>query len=460
MTEEPQVPNLSTRRLAVLVVVHAVAERDRISNGLRRHCGLVESARGIAEAEAIFARCRFDCVVIDSVLAGAEAGRWVAGLRARALPVIGVVDHVDAHAAVAAMRAGMSDLLQRPLKTAAAMASIKRLCASLGDETGEARHAWIMGPVPADDGLIGESDAVGALRLTISRIAPLPATVLIQGETGTGKELVARTLHRESQRPGPFVPVNCGAIAPELLESELFGHTKGAFTSAQRVRDGLFVSAAGGTLFLDEVSEMQPGLQVKLLRALEERAVRPVGSDREVPIDVRIVASTQRDLGEMVGESRFREDLFYRLNVVRLDLPSLIDRPGDIRVLARHFMAGAAMELGLPALPFRESDYRRLENHSWPGNVRELKNYVERSLIMGTFAGPPGSEPSTENQQDTDSGYPLQWSLEQVKLSHMRRVLESLNGNKSAAARALGVSRKTLERNLGARGASDPSPGS
>jgi two-component system NtrC family response regulator len=442
--------------MAVLVVIHAVAERDRISNGLRRHCGLVESARGIAEAEAIFARCRFDCVVIDSVLAGDEAGRWVAGLRGRALPVIGVADHVDAHEAVAAMRAGMSDLLQRPLKTAAVMASIKRLCGSLGDQPGGTRRARIMGPVPADDGLIGESDAVGALRVTISRIAPLPATVLIQGETGTGKELVARTLHRESQRPGPFVPVNCGAIAPELLESELFGHTKGAFTSAQRVRDGLFVSAGGGTLFLDEVSEMQPGLQVKLLRALEEGAVRPVGSDREVPIDVRIVASTQMDLGEMVGQGRFREDLFYRLNVVRLELPRLIDRPGDIRVLARHFMAGAAMELGLPALPFRESDYRQIENHSWPGNVRELKNYVERSLIMGTFAGPPGSEPSTENRQDTGSGYPLQWSLEQVKLSHMRRVLESVNGNKSAAARALGVSRKTLERNLVAREVSDP----
>ena len=252
--------------------------------------------------------------------------------------------------------------------------------------------------------------------------------------------------------------MNCGAIAPDLLESELFGHTKGAFTSAQDVRDGLFVTAQGGTLFLDEISEMQLALQVKLLRALEEGAVRPVGSDRETPIDVRIVASTQRELAVMVTEGRFREDLFYRLNVMRLDLPKLADRPEDVRKLARHFMQKAAMELGLPELPFREADYRRLEDHAWPGNVRELRNYVERSLMMGGFVDAPGAGNGSSRNGNPITGYPLEWPLDQVKESHMRRVLESLNGNKSAAARALGISRKTLERNLGVRHAGERSP--
>jgi two-component system NtrC family response regulator len=451
LTDDPQVPTYPTRRLAVLVVIGAVGERDRIANGLRRHCGLVETARKIPEAEAIFARCRFDCVVIEGAAATADAGRWIVGLRSRAIPIIGVADQVDVHAAIGAMRVGMSDLIQRPLKTAALMASIKRLCTRPDRTSLSTAGGRDDGPLPADDGLIGECEAMSELRLTIARVAPLPATILIEGETGTGKELAARMLHRESHRSGPFVPVNCGAIAPDLLESELFGHTKGAFTSAQDVREGLFVSAEGGTLFLDEISEMQLALQVKLLRALEEGAVRPVGSDRETSINVRIVASTQRDLAEMVAEGRFREDLFYRLNVMRLDLPRLADRPEDIRILAQHFMDKAAMELGLPALMLQESDFRRLEIHSWPGNVRELRNYVERSLMMGGFVDATGGKDPEARNGSTARGYPLEWSLEQVKESHMRQVLASLKGNKSAAARTLGISRKTLERNLGAR---------
>jgi DNA-binding NtrC family response regulator len=278
--------------------------------------------------------------------------------------------------------------------------------------------------------------------------------VLIEGQTGTGKELIARLLHERSGRRGPFVPVNCGAIPPELMETELFGHAKGAFTGAHQQREGLFVAARGGTLFLDEISEMRSDLQVKLLRALEESRIRPVGADREVPIDVRIVASTQPGLREQVQERRFREDLYYRLNVVHVLLPSLRERPDDIPVLVRHFMQRIADEFGMTPVELDTAQLARLRTREWRGNVRELRNFVERTVLMGD---PPEDEPpapgaATEPQADT---YPVDWTLEQVKQAHILRVLAKNDGNRSATARQLGVSRKTLERRLGPSGDRD-----
>ncbi|MGD9388330.1 MAG: sigma-54 dependent transcriptional regulator, partial [Gammaproteobacteria bacterium] len=281
----------------------------------------------------------------------------------------------------------------------------------------------------------------------IQRIAPLPGTVLIEGETGTGKELVARWLHALSVRRGRFVAVNCGAIAPELLESELFGHTKGAFTSAHQEREGLFAAARGGTLYLDEISEMPFALQVKLLRVLEEGTLRPVGADREVPVDVRVVASTQHDLPVLVQERRFREDLYFRLNVAQVNLSPLRDRVEDIGSLARHFMQRLSDSLGVAALPLEAEDMRRLQEYEWPGNVRELKNFVERSLMLGSLALDQ-LRATREGDRGATAEYPLDWTLEQVKQHHMARVLRAVGGNKSAAARRLGVSRKTLERRL------------
>jgi DNA-binding NtrC family response regulator len=232
-----------------------------------------------------------------------------------------------------------------------------------------------------------------------------------------------------------------------LLESELFGHAKGAFTSAHQARDGLFVAARGGTLYLDEISEMPFALQVKLLRVLEEGTLRPVGSDLEVPVDVRIVASTQHNLVALVRERRFREDLYFRLNVAQVNLPPLRDRCDDIGQLARHFMDALSANLGVEPLPLDDRAIARLREHSWPGNVRELKNVVERSLMLGELAlgqlvpaGQPEPQPVAE--------YPLDWTLEEVKDHHMSRVLRAMGGNKSAAARRLGISRKTLERRL------------
>ncbi|MGB5104258.1 MAG: sigma-54 dependent transcriptional regulator, partial [Steroidobacteraceae bacterium] len=295
--------------------------------------------------------------------------------------------------------------------------------------------------------LVGDSAVIRAVEALIVRVAPTPATVLVEGETGAGKELVARLLHRHSRRRGPFVPVNCGAIAPELMESELFGHAKGAYTGAHQVREGLFAAAQGGTLFLDEIGAMPRDLQVKLLRALEERAVRPVGTDREVPVDARIVASTQPGLPARVAAGEFREDLYYRLHVAHIVLPPLRDRPADVAALARHFMAQAVAEFGMPAIELDERRLQWLCAQPWPGNVRELRNVIERWVLLGDL--PEAGPVAPARSEPRFDAYPVDWTLEQVKQAHMRRVVAAHDGNKSAAARQLGVSRKTLERKLG-----------
>jgi DNA-binding NtrC family response regulator len=304
--------------------------------------------------------------------------------------------------------------------------------------------------------LVGDSEPIRRVRSMVERVAPTSATVLIEGQTGTGKELVARLLHEQSGRRGPFVPVNCGAIPAELMETELFGHAKGAFTGAHQPREGLFVAARGGTLFLDEISEMRSDLQVKLLRALEEGRIRPVGADREVPIDVRIVASAQPGLREQVQQRRFREDLYYRLNVVYIRLPSLSERPEDVVPLVQHFMQLVADEFGMTPAALDAAQFTRLRARDWPGNVRELRNFVERTVLLGE---PPDFEPATaaaDAEPLAAGAYPAEWTLEQVKHAHILRVLAENHGNRSAAARQWGVSRKTLERRLGASSDSPP----
>ncbi|MDX1528931.1 MAG: sigma-54 dependent transcriptional regulator, partial [Gammaproteobacteria bacterium] len=272
-----------------------------------------------------------------------------------------------------------------------------------------------------------------------------------EGETGTGKELVARAIHSLSSRQGPFVPVNCGSISPDLLESELFGHVRGAFTSAHSSREGLFSFAHGGTLFLDEISEMSLSMQAKLLRALETKSIRPVGADREVPVNVRVIAATNRRLSTEVDNSRFREDLFFRLNVLAITVPPLRERTDDIAELARFFSQELASELRVPPVPLSHEDVMTLKRYQWPGNVRELRNVIERSLLLGRLPGDFFSDggANSEDRAASPGGHlPLEWSMAEVEKHHMLRVVEAMNGNKSRAAKSLGVSRKTLERKL------------
>jgi DNA-binding NtrC family response regulator len=448
-TRRTEPGDLSLKSSSVLLVGGDPAYRSRLRSGLGKHVALVDSAEGGGKATKLLERCRFEFLVVNADLPDLPALEWIAGLLAKdaAAKVLLSTERLDSALVIEAMRRGVADVLEQPLDTEGLLVALRRHAAPREAVPGVTRLPDAANRASRERELIGDSPQMRDVRDLIRRIAPLPGTVLVEGETGTGKELVARWLHASSSRRGEFVAVNCGAIAPELLESELFGHTKGAFTSAHQGREGLFVAARGGTLYLDEISEMPFSLQVKLLRVLEEGMLRPVGSDHEVPVDVRIVASTQHDLARLVRERRFREDLYFRLNVAQVNLPPLRDRLDDVPLLVRHFMDVLSVSLGVEPLALDAHAIGRLKEHPWPGNVRELKNLVERSLMLGELALAQ-LVPAPRHDSQPVAEYPLDWTLEEVKEHHMARVLRAMGGNKSAAARRLGVSRKTLERRL------------
>lgn len=425
---------------SILILGSADSEASRLRRSLARRVLLVEHARDPDEARELALRCRFDVlIVVDPAAPWTELQSTLVDSDWAPPRVLLVTDRERAETAVAALRGGASDVLLRPFSAedlvAAATGPRERRAAPRRASSTRRR-------------LVGDTAAMREVRALIERIAPTPATVLIEGETGTGKELVARLLHEQSGRKGPFIPVNCSAIAPDLLESELFGHTRGAFTSANRMREGLFVAAGGGTLFLDEINEMRLDMEVKLLRTLEENTIRPVGSDREIPVDCRIVASTQADLAGLVAEHRFREDLYYRLNVIRIAVPPLRQRRDDIPLLAAHFVEKLSTEIGVQPIDIEAAQLDELGAHDWPGNVRELRNVLERALLLGHMPAESLPKPAMPAPSEAPE-YPLDWTLERVKCHHMARVLEATGGNKSAAARRLDISRKTLERKLG-----------
>ena len=301
----------------------------------------------------------------------------------------------------------------------------------------------------------------------LERVAESDASVLITGESGTGKEMVARALHRRGRRnAGPFVAVNCAAMPEALLESELFGHVKGAFTDARTARTGLFVKASGGTLFLDEIGELPLPLQPKLLRALQERAVRPVGSDDEVPFQVRLVAATNRDLETAVEERRFREDLFFRINVIHVEMPPLRARGSDVLLLAQHFLVKDAALAGKPVTGISAAAAEKLLAYSWPGNVRELQNCIERAIALTQFHeiavdDLPERVRAYRGSQIVISADDLGElvPMEEVERRYVLRVLEAVGGSRTRAAKVLGFDRKTLYRKLERYGVSPDETG-
>jgi len=301
------------------------------------------------------------------------------------------------------------------------------------------------------NGILAESAAMQHVMALIDRAALCDTPILLIGESGTGKELLARALHKKSPRaPGPFVAVNCSAIPETLLESELFGHRRGAFTDARDDHRGLFQSAHRGTIFLDEIGDMAPALQGKMLRVLQEKEVHPLGAPAPVPTDVRIITATHRDLTTLVADGRFREDLLYRINVIEVQVPPLRERPDDLEPLVRHLLHKYGARLGKPGCTVSPEAMALLHRHTWPGNVREVENVIERALVLGT-----GSVIDTEDLPDRLKDQPppngcgtAGRRLADVEREHILRTLRAVHGNKAAAARVLGLNRKTLYRKI------------
>jgi two-component system, NtrC family, response regulator AtoC len=302
----------------------------------------------------------------------------------------------------------------------------------------------------------GTSRAIQKVREQLTRIADADVTVLLTGETGTGKDVAAHALHRHGRRrAGPFVAVNCAAMPEALVESELFGHARGAFTDARTARTGLFVQATGGTLLLDEIGDLPLALQPKLLRALEERTVRPVGGGAEIPFDVRLVTTTNRDLEAAVTQGRFREDLYFRINVIQLKLPPLRTRGSDVLLLAQEFIVRFAEHAGKRVTGLSATAAKRLRSYAWPGNIRELRNCIERAVAVTRFEEiavndlPETIQASHHSHVFVENADPLQLvSLAELERRHILRVMEAVGGNKARAARVLRLCRKTLYRKL------------
>jgi two-component system, NtrC family, response regulator AtoC len=372
------------------------------------------------------------------------------------MPVVVITAFGSMETAIAAIRAGAYDFITKPFEMDQLALTIERAAKhrALQDEVKRLRMA--VNDSRKFDEMVGKSRTMAEVFDLLGRVAETEATVLITGESGTGKELIARALHnRGRRREGPFVAVNCAAMPETLLESELFGHVKGAFTDAKSARTGLFVTASEGTLFLDEVGEMPMGMQVKLLRALQERVVRPIGGNTEVPFNTRIVAATNRDLETEVAEGRFREDLFYRINVVRVHVPPLRSRGSDILILAQHFIEKFAKENGKNVLGISSPAAEKLMAYHWPGNVRELQNCVERAVALTRFDQivvedlPEKVRDHRTTRVIVDSEDPTELlPMDEVERRYILRVLEAVGGNKTQAAQVLGFDRKTLYRKL------------
>lgn len=372
------------------------------------------------------------------------------------LPVIVVTAFGDMQAAIAAIRSGAYDFINKPLELEALAHAVDRAAhhRRLGAEVKRLRDA--AQPSQGVGRLVGQSPPMRRVYELITRLRDTDASVLLSGESGTGKELVARALHTESQRAShPFVAINCAAVPAHLLESELFGHVKGAFTDARNSREGLFEQADGGTILLDEVGEMPLEMQPKLLRVLQERRVRPVGGNREVPFDTRIIAATNRDLETEVEEGRFREDLYYRLNVVQIHIPPLRARGNDILLLAQHFVRQAGERTGKAVQGISSEAAKKLLEYDWPGNVRQLENWIERAVTLTRFdqimvEDLPDKirkyQSTRTDQAEVDAEHML--TLEELERRYIERVLKAADGNKTQAAKILGLDRRTLYRKL------------
>ena len=415
------------------------------------------------EALAALEAADFDVVLTDLRMREMDGLALCARIRGARpdLPVVVMTGFGSLEAAVGAIRAGAYDFVTKPVENETLVLTLTRAAQhrAMGEELRRLRGA--VESARCAHGLVGDSPEMAKVRAMIERLRDSDATVLLTGESGTGKEVAARAIHQTSMRSkGPFVAINCAAMPEALLESELFGHAKGAFTGAQGARRGLLVQAEGGTLFLDEVGEMPLSLQPKLLRALQERCVRPVGGDAEVRFDARVIAATNRDLLSAIDARQFREDLYYRLDVIRLALPPLRARGGDVLLLAQHLLERIAARANKSIRGISRDCAARLMAYGWPGNVRELQNVIERAVALARFDELTVDD-LPERIQEFKRAHVLVASddptelvaLEEVERRYILRAMEALGGNKALVAQTLGIDRKTLYRKLERYGA-------
>jgi len=405
------------------------------------------------EALAVLEQEPVDLLITDLRMPVMDGIALLQAVRERALqlPAIVITAHGTVASAVKAMKYGAVDYILRPFAVETVELAVTR---ALGLGQVQRENRFLRDEVERGwEGLIGHSAKMQELYHLVEQAAPSGASVLIVGETGTGKELVAHALHRASGRSGLFVPINCAAIAESILESELFGHVKGAFTGASKERVGKFEFADGGTLFLDEITEMPVELQSKLLRVLQESCIERLGSNRQIEIDLRVIAASNRDPFQAVADGRLREDLYYRLNVVRIDVPPLRERGEDIPLLAEHFLTRHARRLNRVAPPPDAAAIAALQAYAWPGNVRELENLIERSVVLG-HAGDLGRQllpaPLTRAEADVMAVEPapdslaLQPRVEALERQLLEAALQNSGGAKARAARLLDISERTL----------------
>jgi two-component system response regulator PilR (NtrC family) len=399
----------------------------------------------VAAAQRLLKTERFDLCLTDMQLPDADGLELVAWMQTHtpSVPVAVITAHGNVETAVRALKLGAFDFVSKPLDLAGLRKLVAAAIKLAGSNDGDSS---VYGPR-----LLGTSAEMQNLREMIARVARSQAPVHICGESGTGKELVAKLIHDSGpRRDGPFVPVNCGAIPTELMESELFGHKRGSFTGALADKQGLFQSAEGGTLFLDEIADLPLHMQVKLLRVIQEKAVRPIGEQREVAIDVRILSATHKSLSLLVAEGRFREDLFYRVNVIELRVPALRERPEDVPELAEVVLRRLARRMRIPEPTLADDALAALETYAFPGNVRELENILERAITLSTGGAvhlgdiqlrpTPGVQPAVNARAAGGLGD----QLEDLERDAIQKALEAARYNKTAAAKALGMTFRAL----------------
>jgi len=439
----------SAKKDSILVVDDTPDTIELLQRNLESQGYQVLTAPDANEAIRILEATAIDLVITDLKMPGASGIDLIRHIREnfRDIEVMMITGYPTIESAVKAVKAGAEEYLTKPFTDIELLSAVKQVLEKLHVHRA-IKDQWPRS-LTSRYGFIGESEVMQKVFSAIDKATSTSATVLILGESGTGKELVARAIHYNSPRSSaPFVPVNCGAIPEELLESELFGYIKGAFTGATETRAGFFQTADGGTIFLDEISETSLSMQVKLLRVLQDKQVYMVGSTRPLKVDVKILASTNKDLTTLLKKGLFREDLFFRLNVLTIDIPPLRDRGDDIFLLIQHFATKFANELSKPKPRFSNNALHVLRSYHWPGNVRELENVIQRLIVMteGDLIEVPDLPSLMRFSALQKTG--LNRTLAEVEAEYIRNVLAMVEGNKTKAAEILGIDRKTLREKL------------